>query len=224
MDPVIVYFISGLIAGVTGSFFAARLLQVDRLWALPGKPDPRSLVRPLSQAANVYQATGPTGLVALAAAADHKLLSYALNQVIQGHPAETVRTNVNQRLIALHETDKRCQFTGRIFAQLAPVLGITGLAGAMYIGLSRLQDPTGSAAGTAVAVLLLMIGGNLVAMFSRRLTKATPQMTSAGQIAGSLIVEAATMIRSGATAQSVESRLFAMLGDEPAATPAAQAA
>ena len=80
MDPVVFYFIFGLIAGVTGSFIAARLLRVDRLWSLPGKPDPRTLIRPLTQAATVYQVTGPTGLIALAASVDHPLLAYALGR------------------------------------------------------------------------------------------------------------------------------------------------
>ena len=144
--------------------------------------------------------------------------------MIEGNPAETIRANVNRRLNALHETDRRCQFVGRLLAQLAPVLGIAGMAGAMYVGLSRLQDPTGSVSGLAIAVLLLMIGGNLIAMFSRRLTQSTPRATSAGQIAGSLIVEGATLIRSGATAQAVESRLITLLGDEPAAPALSKAA
>ena len=76
MDPVIAYFITGLIAGVAGSFVAARLLRVDRLWARRAS-QPRELVRPLTQAATIYQATGPAGLVAVAAAQDNLLLAYA---------------------------------------------------------------------------------------------------------------------------------------------------
>lgn len=224
MDPVVAYFISGLIAGVAGSFIAAKLLRVDRLWALPGKPEPRSLIVPLKQAATVYQVTGPQGLIALAASVDHPLLAYALGQIIQGHSADAVRANVNNRLDSMHTTDRRCQFAGRLLYQLAPVLGITGMAGAMYLGLSRLQDPTGSAAALAVGVMILLLGSNLIALFSRRLSKAAPQATVAGQIAGSMIVEAATLIRSGANAAAVESRLRTMLGDTPAVPAIAKAA
>jgi flagellar motor component MotA len=224
VDPVAFYFIFGLIGGVAGSFLAARLLRVDRLWALPGKPEPRSLIKPLTQAANVYQVTGPTGLVALAASADHPLLAYALDQIIQGHSAQQVRANVNRRLNALHETDRRCQYFGRVLNQFAPVLGIAGMAGAMYVGLSRLQDPTGSAAGLAIGVMFLLIGSNLIALFSRRLSKAAPLATTAGQVAGSMIVEAATLIRSGETAQTIERRLQVLLGDEPVSATIAKAA
>ena len=224
MDAVSFYFVFGLVAGVAGSFIAARLMRVDRLWALPGKPDPRTLIKPLTQAANVYQVTGPTGLIALAAAVDHPLLAYALGQIIQGHSAEVVRSNINNRLNLLHETDRRCQFFGRLLSRLAPVLGIAGMAGAMFVGLSKLQDPTGSAAALAIAVMLLMVGSNLIALFSRKLSKAAPVATITGQVAGAIIVEGATMIRSGATPQAIESRLLALLGDEPASSAMARAA
>lgn len=224
MEPIIIYFVGGLCAGVLGSFVAARLAGVDRLWALPGKPEPRTLVKPLSQAATVYRATGPSGLVSLAAACDHPLLAYALRQIVEGRSAESIRTSINDRLNAMHRFDRRCQFFGRLLAQFAPVMGIAGMAGAMYLGLSRLQDPDGSVVGLAVAVMLLMVGGNLIALFSRRMSRATPKATSAGQIGGSMIIEAAAMIQEGASSQDVERRLMAMTGDAPAPASFAQAA
>ena len=78
MDPVFIYFIGGLAAGVLGSFLAARLMGVDRLWSLSDKPSPEDLLAPLLRAAKVYSAAGPSGLVAVAGAAEHPLLRYAL--------------------------------------------------------------------------------------------------------------------------------------------------
>jgi chemotaxis protein MotA len=224
VDPVFLYLIGGLIAGVVGSFIAARLLTVDRLWALPDKPAPRSFLASLTTAAKVYTVTGPSGLVNLVGATEHPLLSYALKLVIHGTSPQEIRQRVSDRLDALHAVDRRCQFAGRLLSQLSPVLGITGMAGAMYLALSRLNDPTGSAAGLAVCVLLLMVGGNLIAIFGRRLSKVTPQSTGAGQVTGTMIIEATAMIRSGATPQAVEARLLAILGDEPAAPAIAKAA
>jgi flagellar motor component MotA len=224
VDPAILYLALGLGAATIGSFIAARLCGIDRLWALPDKPDPRSLVRPLTQAATVYRATGPSGLVAVAAASDHPLLRFALRQIIEGHSADAVRNAVSVRLAALHAVDSRCQFVGRILGQLAPALGITGMAGAMYLGLSRLQDPTGSVAGLAIGVMMLMIGGNLIAFFSRRLSRAMPRATTAGQLGGALIVEASAMIRRGAMPAEIERRMLVLLGETPASGELAQAA
>ncbi|HZW07171.1 MAG TPA: MotA/TolQ/ExbB proton channel family protein, partial [Phycisphaerales bacterium] len=184
MDPVFFYLIGGLTAGVLGSFVSARLMGVDRLWALPGRPEPRTLVRPLVQAATLYRATGPAGLIGAAASADHPLLAAALRFIIEGHAAEAIRAELNAELNRMHTADRRCQFVGRLLGQLSPALGITGMAGAMYLALSRLQDPTGSVAGLAVGVMMLMVGGHLIAMFGRRLSKATPKATTAGQITG----------------------------------------
>ncbi len=224
MDPVFFYLVGGLAAGVAGSFVAARLMAVDRLWALPGKPPPRSLVRPLVQAAAIYNATGPSGLVAVAASNDHPLIAAALCQIIQGRSAEQLRSSLTARLNAMHRSDQQCQFAGRLLAKFAPVLGITGMAGAMYLALSQLRESGGSVAGLAVAVMLLMVGGNLIAMFSRKLSRGAPNATAAGQIGGSMVIEAAAMIRSGATPQAVEHRLLVILGDELAGTVVSQAA
>lgn len=224
MEPLFFYLAGGLGAGVAGSFVAARLMAVDRLWALPGKPEPRSLVRPLVQAATIYSATGPSGLVALAAGNDHPLISAALRQIIQGRSADELRASLTARLNAMHRTDQKCQFAGRLLGRLAPVLGITGMAGAMYLALSQLKDSGGSVAGLAVAVMLLMVGGNLIAMFSRKLSRGAPSASAAGQIGGSMVIEAAAMIRGGATPQAVEHRLLVILGDEPAGAAIAQAA
>jgi len=224
VDPVIAYFLLGLVAGVGGSFLAARLARVDRLWALPDKPDPRALVQPIGRAARVYHATGPSGLVAVASSCDHPLLGYALRLVVRGEPAVAIRRAVSDRLAATHRVDRRCQFVGRLLGQLAPVLGISGMAGAMYLGLSRLQDPTGSVAGLAISVMLLMVGGNLIAMFGRRLSRATPPATIAGQVAGAMIIEGASMIRDGSSPTDVERRLLAICDPGPADRPMAQAA
>jgi len=220
VDPVFIYLITGLSAGVLGSFVSARLMGVDRLWAMPGKPEPRTLLRPLVQAATLYRATGPAGLISAAAAADHPLLAMALRRVIEGHAAESIRADLNTELNRLHTADRRCQFAGRLLGQLSPALGITGMAGAMYLALSRLQDPTGSVTGLAVGVMMLMVGGHVVALFGRRLSKATPQATSAGQIAGSLVIEAAVMMRQGQSPQEIERRLSDLLGEPAAAEPA----
>lgn len=214
MDPVAFYFIGGLLAGVFGSFIAARLMHVDRLWALPSKPQPQSLIKPLTQAASVYALTGPAGLVALASNADHPFMRSALRLIIEGRTPDNLRETLQKKAHATHEFDRRCQFLGRLLAQLAPVLGIAGMAGAMYIGLSRLSDPTGSAAGLAVAAAMLMVGGNLIAMFSRRLAKPAPTATAAGLVATTMIIEAAAMIREGATAKAVEQRLSTLTGEE----------
>lgn len=224
MDPLFLFLVCGLVAGVAGSFVAARLMAVDRLWALPGKPEPRTLVRPLVQAATIYNATGPTGLVAVAAASDHPLVKAALRQIIEGRGADELRASLNARLDSMYRTDLKCQFAGRLLGKFAPVLGITGMAGAMYLALSQLKDSSGSVAGLAVAVMLLMVGGNLIAMFSRKLSRGAPRATSAGQIGGAMVIEAAAMIRGGATPQAVENRLGVMLGDEPAPAAASQAA
>ncbi|MFT3686095.1 MAG: hypothetical protein QM783_14440 [Phycisphaerales bacterium] len=224
VDPVLFYFVGGLTAGVLGSFVAARLLRVDRLWSGSGKLDPVSVVTPLVQAAKVYAVTGPSGLVNIAGAAEYPLLRYALCQVIDGKSPEEVRTNVYRRLDRMHRVDRRYRFAGRLLGSLSPVLGITGMAGAMYLGLSRLNDPTGSASGLAICVLLLMVGGNLIAMFGRRLSAAPMESAVAGQVAGAVIAEGTALIRSGATAQEVAHRARVMLGEEPPTAELAKAA
>lgn len=217
MDPVFIYFIGGLAAGVLGSFLAARLMGVDRLWSLSDKPSPEDLLAPLLRAAKVYSAAGPSGLVAVAGAAEHPLLRYALRQVLEGRSPDEVRARTSAKFEAFLAADRRLHFAGRLLGTLSPVLGIAGMAGAMYLALSRLNEPTGSAAGLAVGVMLLMVGGNVIALFSRRLGRSSPQATSAGIVAGTMIVEAAGMIRAGAPASEIQSRLHILLGEAPAA-------
>lgn len=217
MDPVYLFFIIGIAAALVGSFVAARLLKIDRLCAAPGRHTPKQLTDFLLQAATIANQAGNHALIPLIHSTDHKLLSLGLKLVADGQPDSTIRSTLESRFKRNLAFDKRCHGIGRTLAFLAPTLGIAGMTGAMFLALQQLEDPTKSAAGLSISVLVLLFGANLINIFIRRIPKDLHDTITHGVLSSSLIIEGTCALSRGVHPSDLQVHLNRiLLNDAPA--------
>jgi hypothetical protein len=168
----------GLTTALVGSFVAARLMRIDRLWTGLGGPDYDARARATRQdlvnlATQTFDATGPRP------APLHPLIATAAPLLRASASPDQLRRTLAQELARAAGPSRAARSLGSALSLASPIAGLGLLITGLFSALSTLQGVAGSATlasgpapispTSALSLMALVIAVPLVATIARRL-------------------------------------------------------
>jgi len=219
--PRVLAVVAGSIGAGVLALAAARLLRIDRVLASvapPRIPTPEEQVRTLAGLADLAHREGLLSVEASAARMQDDFLLRGVALALEGLPAEDIRQRLEEEIDAANaeaSLGRRLVFRAAQVPQLATIVGAAAMLGVLLVYGT---DP--ASADTAGLVAIVLFAGGLIAGATVGPAADRVAARQALLVMNRLLqAEAIALIRAGADARAVESRLRAMLPAGDAAAP-----
>ncbi|NND36100.1 MAG: flagellar motor protein PomA [Gammaproteobacteria bacterium] len=190
-----------------GKFLGAASIAVKAFLYKPSNPEDL-----IQESVELAKAARQGGLLALEdREIDDEFMKTGLGLLIDGHPAETVRTMLQKDL---NETLKRHNDGQDIFkaiGDVGPAMGMIGTLIGLVQMLSNMDDPKQIGPAMAVALLTTLYGAILANMFALPIADKLAVRSSEEKTSKSLIIDALLSIQSGQNPRIIASMLEAYL-------------
>jgi len=190
-----------------GQFFGAAKIAVKAFLHKPVKPE--SLIE---NAVELAKTARQGGLLALEdAEVVDDFMKHGLGMLIDGHPADTVKSMLQKDL---NQTVQRHQDGQQIFkaiGDVGPAMGMIGTLIGLVQMLSNMDDPKQIGPAMAVALLTTLYGAILANMFALPVADKLALRSAEEQTSKSLIIDALLSIQSGQNPRIIEGMLQSYL-------------
>jgi len=190
-----------------GKFLGAASIAVKAFLYKPSNPEDL-----IEESVELAKAARQGGLLALEdREIDDEFMKTGLGLLIDGHPAETVRTMLQKDL---NETVKRHNDGQDIFkaiGDVGPAMGMIGTLIGLVQMLSNMDDPKQIGPAMAVALLTTLYGAILANMFAIPIADKLAVRSREEKTSKALIIDALLSIQSGQNPRIIASMLEAYL-------------
>lgn len=190
-----------------GKFLGAASVAINAFLYKPSKPEDL-----IATAVELAKTARQGGLLALEdAEIPDKFMKTGLGLLIDGHPADIVRTMLVKDL---HQTLKRHNDGQDIFkaiGDVGPAMGMIGTLIGLVQMLANMDDPKKIGPAMAVALLTTLYGAILATMFALPIADKLAVRSREENTTKSLIIDALLSIQAGQNPRVIENMLQAYL-------------
>jgi chemotaxis protein MotA len=201
-------------------FLGAASIAVKAFLNKPSKPEEL-----IETAVELSKTARQGGLLALEdKEVPDEFMKNGLALLIDGHPAETVRSMLSKDMNLTLQRHSDGQDIFRAIADVGPAMGMIGTLIGLVQMLANMDDPKQIGPAMAVALLTTLYGAILANMFAKPIADKLGLRSREEQVRKSLIIDALIGIQGGQNPRVIESMLETYLptskrqqeGEEPA--------